>query len=162
MTKQRRIEPLYREAAVFVAVNMREIDRREIFATRWDDDIETLADDCMASCPTAWVASVDGTPASVFGAVPHHPGVWSVWMFATNRWPDVHLSVTRFMKRIMFPAMTDAGAHRIFAASLDEHTTAHRWLEKAFGARKEAVNPGLGRRRENFFTFAWTAPDVHS
>lgn len=160
MTPNKRVEPLYPEAALFVAVNMRKIDREEIFATRWNEDLDDLVEDCMACAPVAWVYLIDETPVSVFGAAPHHPGVWSVWMFATDQWPSAYLGVTRFMKRAMFPALVDVGAHRIFCASLDKHVEAHKWLEKAFDARKEAVNPGFGRRRETFFTFAWTAPDV--
>lgn len=157
-----RIDPISYAAAYHVSANMREIDREEIFAARWNTDVDELAGDCMACAPMAWAAHADGEPVAVFGARPQHPGVWTVWLFATENWPKVAFGVTRFMKKAMFPAIVETGAHRIYCASLDKHVDAHRWLEKAFGARKEAVIPGFGRRRENFFTFAWTAENVRT
>lgn len=140
-----------------VARNMRADDAAEIFATRWNTCAHELADDCMACAPFAW-AAIRSEPVAVFGAVAAHPGVWSVWMFATDDWPHVGLEVTYFMKRVMFPALIDTGAHRIFCESISTHSKAHSWLERAFGAKKEAAHPGFGRRRETFYTFAWTDP----
>lgn len=154
-----KIEALTRAGALYVAQRMRADDAREIHAARWNEDAGELADDCMACAPLAWMAT-HGAPVAVFGASQHRPGVVGAWMFATDDFRAVAISVTRFMKRVMFPALVQSGVHRIQAESIDSHTATHRWLERCFGAQLEAVHPGFGRRAETFYTFAWTAKNV--
>ncbi len=152
-----------REDVVFVARNMRDADRREIFATRWTDDADTLADDCLFCAPLAWCAwSPDApeVPVAVFGLSPARPGVFQAWLFATDDFFRVAKRVTRFAKQHIMPACRAARTHRIEALSIAGHESAHKWMEKSFGATKEADHPGFGRRAEMFHTFAWIDPDV--
>jgi hypothetical protein len=87
---------------LYVADNMRDIDKKEVYATRWDENPATLVDSILSNGRFGWVAGgEDGIPIAAFGAVPMWPGVWQVWMFATDRWPEVSVGVTKFIKRIM-------------------------------------------------------------
>lgn len=107
------------------------------------------------------VAIARGLPTAALGACPVWPGVFSVWMFATNDWPLVAAPVTRWCHRVLKPSMLRAGGHRAECASIADHRTAHRWLER-FGFKREAVMPGRGKRGETFVQFAWVREDVVS
>lgn len=146
------------EALLHIAANMREWDRREIFATRWDDDPRGLVAACL-SCPaTGWLAWHDGAPVAAIGAVPICPGVWSMWCFGTDDFPQVGLGLTKHAKRFIIPMVAHSG-HRAEALSMDGHYDAHRWME-SFGLHREATHPGRGRGGETFHTYATRPEDV--
>ena len=142
---------------LFVADRMREWDRREVFATQWDDDAAKLVSNILAGGEFGWVAGVDGLPVAAFGAIPVWNGVWQVWMFATDDWPKVALGVTRFIKKVMIPALEEVGCHRAECRSMDGHDVAHRWLE-CLGAHKESELPHFGRDGQTFYLYCWTRP----
>src|SRR5690242_671481 len=96
-----------------VGDNMRLADRREIVATRFDDDIAALVADLLESAPVgAIVAAGDGAPVAALGGIEMWPGNWSVWMFATDRWPEVAAETTRFVRRVLLPALHRLGLRR--------------------------------------------------
>lgn len=140
---------------LYVAHNMREWDRREIMATRWTDSPEQLAVDCWSARNTAWMAVAGDRPAAVVGAIERWPGSWSVWMFATDEFPKVGLSMTRLVVRNIIPGLRGAGARRADCMSMDGHTAAHRWLE-TLGARRH-LQPftRYGKDGETFWQFYW-------
>lgn len=148
------LAPLTYEAVLYVAENMREWDKREIYATRWTDDPADLARQCLLVPDFSWIGGVDGEPIAAFGGVPMHPGVWSMWMFATDKFTKIRISLTKMAKRSIIPALVAQGAHRLECFSMEGHDVAHRWLE-SFGARPERLIPAYGRNRENFICYAW-------
>jgi hypothetical protein len=154
------LRPLNRADLTAVAANMRAADRSEIFATRFDEDAELLAEECLASDSLgAILADRDGIPVAAIGAWEMWPGVWSVWMFATPSWPKVALSATRFVKRKLQPALLALGAHRAECRSSATHCNAHRWLH-CLGAEIEAEYRDFGKNREIFIGFVWRKENV--
>jgi len=142
------------EDVVYVARNMRPRDRDEIYACFWEDDPAVLAGDVMAFDSFSWVVRAE-RPIAAMGAIPLHPGVWSVWLFATIEFNQISLLATKFVRRVMMPSVRAAGAHRAECRSLDVHTEAHQWLE-FLGARREAVLRQYGRNKEDFYLYAWS------
>lgn len=138
-----------------VASNMRAMDRREIYATRWNDDPKELAASCMNPVVKefAKVAFWGKVPVAAIGAAPIWPGVWSVWMFATDDFPKVSLSLHRYVVNTFAPTLR-RHCHRAECRSLAAHTEAHRWLT-SLGAAQEATLLGFGKNREDFHVFAW-------
>ncbi len=154
--------PLTAEFVLPVARRMREADRREIFATRSPDDRDLLARQAAEFSRFGAVLATDaGNPACALGAVEQWPGVWTVWMFATADWPKVALSATRYVRRVLIPALVAAGAHRAECKSLEDHREAHDWL-RLLGAHAEAEHRDYGINRETFITFVWRLDDVLS
>lgn len=143
-------------SVLYVARNMRAADRHEIFATRWTDDVDSLAIEVVEKWgPIAYTGFTDdGTPAAVFGSTALWPGVWAVWMFGTDRFSEIGKRVTRFALRGILPAMLEAGCHRIEARSAATHTEAHRWME-VMGAKRETELRQLGRDKTDFVLFVW-------
>jgi hypothetical protein len=148
------------ERIAYIVRNLRERDREEIFALRWDDNEESLVRDVLSYAgDMSWVWEVDHTPVAIQGAMPLRPGVWAAWCFGTSRWPEALLSMTRHARRFIMPALLGASFHRCEASSLASHQDARGWIE-SLGARLEGVRHGAGRRGEDFATYVWTPDDV--
>lgn len=143
---------------LYVTRNMREWDRREIFATRFNDDPDQLAMDVMRWGPFWWVAGaeVDGRDRAiaVIGATEVWPGMWSVGMFATDDFHHIGLPLTRWVRRSMIPAIVKQGIRRGECRSIEGHEVAHRWLEM-LGAKPEGELKAYGKGGETFITYVW-------
>ena len=155
------IHPLDADAVTHVCVHMRDTDRAEIFATRYDDDAAAVAAATVALARFGCVAWSDDEPVAVACAMPLWPNVWSVGMYATERWPRVAGATTRWIKRRLIPDLIAAGAHRAECRSLATHAAAHRWLER-LGAVREAALADCGRNRETFYLYAWTLAHMNA
>jgi hypothetical protein len=153
-----KMTPLNADAVAFVAAHMRTDDRAEIFATRADDDAGQVAAETMAYARFGCVAWAEDEPVAVVCAIPMWPGVWSVGMYATDRWPDVARATTLWIRHELIPKLEAAGAHRAECRSHAAHAAAHRWLEH-LGATYEARLTAFGRNREPFYLYAWTLGD---
>lgn len=144
---------------LYITHHLREWDRKELFATRFDDDPDRLAMDVMGWGPYWWVAGgeVDGREKAiaVVGATQTWPGMWSVGMFATDDFPKIGLPLTRFVKRVMIPLIVQQGIRRGECRSIEGHDMAHRWLEVLGAKRQGEPLKGYGKGGETFFTYAW-------
>ena len=138
-----------------VAANMREWDRREIFATRTNDSPALLAEEALACGPISWVAGRGDDPIAAFGCAPMWRGVWSMWLFATDDFGQIGISVTKLIVRTIVPMMIDAGAHRLEARSMEGHTDAQRWLEVIGAQREGGPLRGFGRDGQDFHIYTW-------
>lgn len=135
---------------------MREADRAEIFATRFSDCLIDFSNDVLAAGSPSWVSGMDGLgPIAVFGASERWPGMYDMWLFATNDFQHIGKSMTKLIRNAIVPGLFEAGARRLECRSMESHNHAHRWLETA-GARSEAVIPNYGKHGENFRVFSWT------
>lgn len=153
-----RITELEREAVRYVIANMREWDRREIFATRLDSDTGNgLLEDVFRAGPVSWMSWLGDEPVAAFGCSPMWRGVWGMWMFATDNFHKVGLGMTKFVIRGIVPMLWEHDAHRLECKSMEGHVDAHRWLE-VIGARREATHPGYGRDGQTFHTYVWEKP----
>lgn len=149
--------PLNVDDLLGIARNMRDSDRREIFATRFDNDIASLVTDLLASDPLGGIMlTQDGAAVAAIGASEMWPGNWALWMFATDRWPEVAMEATRFARGTLQRALLGLGGRRAECRSIDGHFIAHRWLGR-LGAEAEAVYPGFGRNGETFIGFVFHA-----
>lgn len=148
------------ERVEHVVRNLRAADARELSAQRWDMDTGRLVREVVEYYgPYKWVCEFDGEPVAAVGAVEVHPGVWSAWMFATDKFQLVGFYLTRFVRQRMIPSLVRLGAHRCDARSIDGHDHAHRWL-RALGAVEEARLLRYGRNGEDFLVFRWDRSDV--
>ena len=147
---------LYPDGVHHVVHKMRAKDREEIFATQWTDDPFSFSNQVILSGGYGFVLHADdGEPVVCCGASPMWNGVWSVWMFATDRFDEISTSVHRFARRVFFPALDAAGWHRLECRSLATHDVAHRWLE-VLGAYKETETANYGKAGEAFLVYCWT------
>lgn len=147
------IRKLSRNDLFDIATAMRAADRREIFATRFDEDAGSLVDDLIAGDPIgAVIAAGDGAAVAAIGGTEMWPGLWSLWMFATDRWPEVARVGTRFAKMELWPALLALGLRRGECRSAAEHGIAHRWI-RHLGGVQESIHPAFGKGGETFIGF---------
>jgi len=140
---------------VFIARRMRALDAEEIWPVVWLKKPEDFALGIASSGGMKFIALSGGVPVAAWGAVENRPAFWSVWMFATDRWQEVAMPVTRQIRRDMMPALIATGASRADCWSMDGHDVAHRWLE-VLGARREASLEDYGPLRKTYHCYSWT------
>lgn len=148
----------------YVASNMRQNDVDEFLAVSPATTREALAAlllDRYGGHPSAIVASKDGTPICVGAGIEARPNVVTLLFFATPRFSEVAIDVTRFITRNLFPRYRAAGVHRIEAVSIECYAEAHRWIEM-LGLQREAVLRGFGKNGETFHQFAWVSENVRA
>jgi len=154
-----KIEPLSPDAVRAVARTMRAADHHEIFALRADEDTDRVAEEACLLSRFGAVAHWHGVPVAALGAAEVTPGVFEVWLFATDAWPRVAPAVLRWAVGVLKPAMLGAGGHRAQCLSITDRGDAHRMLER-FGFVREATLHQRGRGRETFHLYAWRMDDV--
>jgi hypothetical protein len=145
--------PAAHNDALHVAKNMREWDAREIYATMWEDSPEWLVGYCMAHPSHGFVCG-DSEPIAVIGAVPLWPNVFSMYMFATDKFHNISLPLTKWAKRVYFPALKDIGVARLQCHTMEGHVEAQKWLEFLGGSR-ESTHLSYGRNGETFHLYSW-------
>jgi len=141
-------------AVVYVARRMRDLDAEEIYPHLWNPTAENLAAMSIAHGRN-YVALCNGKPVVAFGAAERFPKVWSCWMFATDEWRDVAMSVTKYIRREFSKEIVATGAVRLYCWSMDGHDTAHKWLE-AFGFIREATVEDYSSARKSYHCYSIT------
>lgn len=140
---------------VFVARNMRKMDKEEIYPLIYNPSPENLAAFTIAVGGISMCANFMGRPVAVFGAGEVRPRNHSVWMFATPKWPKVALSVTRYIKKILMPNLIKLGSNRAECFTLKGHNVAQDWLS-ALGAKRESTLDDYGPERKTYYCYSWT------
>jgi len=144
--------PLDYDGVLHVARRMRAADREELAATRYEFHPEDIAWECMQIPDFAWLVGREADPIAVVGARPQHPGVWTCFMFATDEFPRVGLSMTKHATRVIIPSLAKSGGRRAQALSIEGHDQAHDWL-RFIGATPEARLTGFGKDGQDFIVF---------
>jgi len=139
-----------------VALQMRERDFAEFSAVTPVETREALADLLAARYggrPDVLCASIDDGPVCIGGTIESRPNVMTLLFFATDKFPDIAIPITRFIRRL-FSGYEKAGVHRIEAVSLDDYAQMHRWL-RSLGLQDE-TGPmrNYGKGGETFIQFA--------
>jgi len=140
-------------ALAYIANNLREVDKREVFAGRitTPEQLTIEAFQTTGLCDVAWV---HGRPAAAVGGRELWRGVWSVWAWGTDDWHDVKFTLTRHIIRTLVPAMLAHGGHRGECYSHEDHHEAHAWLEW-LGFTCEGRLREYARDRSDFLIYAW-------
>lgn len=140
--------------------NLRERDRREIFALRWDDDEDNLALTIYAHAGAMWrLWRWQGEPVAMCGIVPQRPGVATAGAFGTDKWPYVLRPMLHWARDWALPRLIVSGHHRIEAYALASNVDGHRFIQM-LGGEREAYLREYGRDREDFVLYVRRLNDV--
>lgn len=147
----------------FVAANLRDEDRREIFASaRLANATEAAMVSWYSSgADWSWTAWAKGQPQAAFGisvVSPFQPHMRSAWAWGTRHFIRCAPAITRFCKQEWPRRLIDEGVTRVEIRSLKGHDLAHRWLA-ALPARKEAEMLNYGVNGEAFELWAFLKED---
>jgi hypothetical protein len=145
----------------FVAAQMREQDRREVFCQLMSGaspvDAAAISYGGTEHVHCAWYR---GSPIAAFGFAPasFSGTVWSAWAFGTRRLKRAIPEISRFVLETVAPQLIKIGVRRLEVRSIAEHHLAHRWLVR-LGARRETELRNWGRDGETFILWSWTDED---
>lgn len=143
-----------------VALAMRESDYAEFSAVSFDFSRQALAETLVQRLgrrPDTIVGALE-EPICIGVPLELRPNVITLMFFATDRFPEIGLPITRFIVRQLFPKLRAAGVHRFetIAMAGDEHRA--NWL-KTLGLKPETgALLNYGRNGEVFVQYSWTAP----
>lgn len=156
------MKPISLSAVEYIALNMRESDRAEVYNMRGHDNPHLLAREVcyVASYGKAAIAEHRGVPCAIIGVSPLWPGVWSAWSFGTDQWRRRAVEISRYARDELKPWLMARNCHRLQCESHIDHTEAHRWL-MALGAKPDGMLDGFGRDGSAYIMFSWSAPHVH-
>lgn len=148
-----------------VCSHMRASDRAEAHAVRFDPSPVSLAREFFLVWPTALIfhviwAADRSEPIALLLIVPTSAGSAEVSMIATDRFPEVALSLTRHILRKVRPYLMELGLRRLECRALESHSSARQWL-RILGAREEALIIDGGKSGETLVQIAWRKSDVH-
>ena len=140
---------------------MRERDFAEFSAVSFAEGRADLADSMAArygNSPAIHIGVTDdGEPACVGGTIMARPNVVTLLSFATDRFPEIALPATRYIKKQLLPRLIEAGVHRIEAVSIAGYTDTHAWLETLGLTRETGPLYGYGKNGEAFIQFSWSS-----
>ena len=141
-----------------VASNMRQRDYEEIDALRFTRDKKNLAADIadrLANFQTVYcVEKEPNNPIAIISYIPVRPGVWTLGMFATDKFKSIGLFLTKQIIRAIIPALNKARAHRVEAYSIEGYDEVHKWL-KFLGLKEECTLKKYGKNGEDFKVFSY-------
>jgi hypothetical protein len=140
-----------------VAQAMRDADYAEFTALSSTNSREELATelcDRLSFRPETIVAGLD-EPICVGVPFPIRPNVVSLLFFATDRFHEIGLPITRFIVRELFPKLKAAGVHRLETLAMADNQPGRAWL-RTLGLKAE-TGPlrGYGRNGEEFVQYSW-------
>ena len=147
----------------FIAANLRDEDKREIFASAV---LASATEAAMLSWYSAgpdwcWTVWLDDQPQAAFGIsyLSHYqPHMRSAWAWGTDRFKRCAPAITRFCKQEWPHRLIAEGVTRVEIRSLQGHDIAHRWLA-ALPARHEADLINFGVNGETFQQWAFLKED---
>lgn len=148
------VEPLSLLAALYVAHNLRDANRREIEATAGPVSAEAFAINRLTAEGEAW-AFVDGLPYMIAGIEVERPGVATWWLAATPLVEKHAKTAVRFGRNVVTHLLTTGEFHRIQAYCLADWPQAGA-LAEAIGLRREAVLRAAGIGKQDIAVYAAT------
>jgi hypothetical protein len=144
-----------REDIAYIVRNMRDRDRREIFALRWDDDEDALIDQLHASAGAMWrLWFYQGEPVAMNGVLPLRKGVVCANAFGTDKWRHIVRPMIHWSVNWVIPCLKVAGWHRGEAYALAANADGRKFIE-LLGGKLEAYLYHYGREREDFVLYHW-------
>lgn len=144
-------------ALEYLCLNMRECDRREIFALRPHDSPLQLSVEAWAmirNMGRGRIAWYQGRPAGCAAFTESWNGCWEVWMFGTDHFKSVVVDLVRWFRKEANDILTVCEGRRLQCDSIADHEEAHK-LIKAAGGIEEARFRRYGKGGEDFIRFVW-------
>lgn len=156
------LSPPTEAALAFIACNMRQADRDEVYNVIGHNNPFILARQTLDAIGvgTGVCAYHEGQPAAVLGACTSHPGVCMAFAYGTSHFPHVALSLTRYAIKVMRPWLLAQGFHRLECKSRFDHVHAHQWLG-LFGFVNEGRLKAYGSDGSDYFQFGATINVLH-
>lgn len=154
-----KIQPPTLQGVRFITGQARERDRAEFRAVAGIYQPSVVARELLQSWVDRgeWggVFCAGDTPVALLVALTETPKSLQVGLIATDRFNEIAIPVTRYVRNVVQKQLRDAGYTRAECRCWEKHTDARRWLAIC-GAREETEIPGYGAFGETFIQLAWS------
>ena len=137
---------------LYVTMNMRDVDWREISPLLWVSEKEDFAKSTWKECGDfAWVIiNDDGERVAVFGGNLILPYVTSIWLWATDKIKNRDwVAITKHGKTVLNSIFEQGVVHRAQAMVAKFNTEARVWIAKC-GLTHEAEVLATGKNKEDY------------
>lgn len=142
-----------------VCRNLRSFDEEEALAVMGGGSVDQLAAyfiGCAMSASEFVIVSTDWEePIALVSVLPSWPGLGAAQMVATDRFDEIVMDLTRYIRRELIPRLLAGGMRRVEARAMQKAELNCRWL-KALGASVEGECPMFGKDGQTYVQFAWT------
>lgn len=146
------------DAVLYIAMHLREANKREIFPLRASDSAYALAwevHSVLNSRGRGQIAWHNGKPAVLVGVYEPWPTVWGLMMFGTDDFARGAIPALRWLQHTMRDLVDNHGARRLQSETRDGDEEAERFFLR-LGARKEGPPMrGYGKDGEAYQRYAW-------
>lgn len=142
----------------FIAYNMRECDRTEIFAMLPHDNLYRFAWEAhhvLVNSGRGKIAWHNGRPAALAGFVEQWSGVWQVWMCGTDDFKPAAVPLLRWFRKEANEILTVCKGHRLQCDSRMGHDEAHKMIMAMGGVPEGPPMRRYGKDGSDFQRFVW-------
>lgn len=142
----------------FICLNMRAVDRAEIYAMRPHDSPVRLAWESyhhILNNGRGRIAWAKGRPAAVAAFTEDWPGVWSVWMFGTDDFRAAAVPLLRWFRKEANEILSVCNGHRLQCDSRCGHDEAHKMIQALGGIPEGPAMRKFGKDGSDFQRFVW-------
>lgn len=148
------IKPATKRDTSWIAANMREIDKREIYPLMHEDSSLQLAWlQLQLSKRFAVNAFINDEPVCAFGIAEYRPGIGELWAFGTSKIYGAMRAMTDHIRHEMAAKVfADESVWRLECRSSVEHKQAHAWIE-SIGLEYRCPLDNLGKNGEDYLLF---------
>ncbi len=157
-----RIERASTEEVRLVAFNMRDRDFLEFSGVSFVDTREDLANLLARNYggrSDVMCGAIGDRPICIGGTLELRPNVITLLFFATPEFPEIALSITKFIRNELFPRFFANGIHRIEAVSLAEYSDVHKWLRSIGLTPETGPLKNYGKAGQSYIQFSKVAND---
>lgn len=144
-------------AIEYLAFNMREQDRVEVFGMRPYDNPIRLAWDAnqmILNTGRGTIAWAKGKPAGLAAFTSNWPGVWDAWMFGTDEFKHVAVELIRWLRRTGNDILSVCEGHRLQCDCRVGHDEAHKMI-LSLGAVPEVTLRKYGKDGADYIRYVW-------
>lgn len=158
-----RVKPATPDVLFDVALHMRDKDYAEIEATvpaTGRQDVAEWLTAAYGNHPSVLMAGDKKGWVAIGGFIEWRPNVGTLFMFANDRFGDIAMPLTRFVREDLIANAAARGVHRFEAVSKADYKIAHRWLRHLGLSTQEAYMKGFGKRGEDFIQLSMVDTSV--
>lgn len=145
-------------ALEYICLNMRDVDKREIYNILDHDNPIILAYQAhyvAVSKGRGRIAWHNGRPTAFIAFTEERPTVWTVSMFGTDDFRNVAFECMRWARSTAADLINERNGRRLYCDSHIDHDEAHRFLTALGAVHEGPPMRHFGKDGSDYIRFVW-------
>lgn len=150
------------QGITWICLNLRETDKREVFAIRPHDSAVYLAHEVhslVINRGRGRIAWHNGRPAALAAFTENWAGNWEVWMFGTDDFKSVVVELVRWFRKEANDILTVCEGRRLQCDAQADNAEAIKLIEAMGGRAEGPPMVAYGKDGSSFQRFVWLNGD---